>query len=504
MIRKKRKEMALGPIITTIIFVIIVIFLSFIFSKLGLTTTKSEIINGEISTVNIGVNNLLSKEGFQFLISSIVSNFQNFNVLYIFIISMLGIGFADNSGLLKRLLKNARKYKLSFIITLTLFFGCLMGTLGTDIYAFLLPLAGYVYKNLNKNPIVGIVATFIALTIGQATCLLPTYLNQVLGGATQTSAVLTVDGNYIFKSSSLIYIFVSSFFLFILLGSIIIDKYLVPKVPKMKAEEEIEELEVNHGGLKKSVIAFLVMLFILVYCLIPGLPFSGGLLGTGSNYLERVFADGAPFKESYIFLFSLIMIVCGTIYAIIEKKIKNFDDFTRTFTKCFSGLSIVFVTMFFISQLVAVINWSGIDVFLVSLFVNWLSLLKITGLGLIIIYFFIVVLVSIILPDTMTKWNLLVSTAVPLLMRANISASFAQFIFMVGDGIGKSASIIFPAVAILLGLFYKYTDNGNYGFIKIYKMLLPTLTLFTIVWLIIIITWYVVGIPTGIGILPNL
>ena len=164
----------------------------------------------------------------------------------------------------------------------------------------------------------------------------------------------------------------------------------------------------------------------------------------------------------------------------------------------------IFVIMFFLAQLVSIINWSGIDVFFVSLIVNWLSLLKITGMGLILIYFLTMIIVSIVLPDSLLKWNIIAPIAVPLLMRANISASFAQFIFMVGDGIGKSVSIIFPYAAILFGLIYKYTDSGNYGFLKVYKLLSPIIILFTIVWLVIIITWYVIGIPTGIGILPSL
>jgi len=504
MVKRKRKELATGPIITIIIFTIIVMILSLILSKLGFTTTKSELINGEIVTTNIQVNNVLSRDGIQFLLSSIVDSFKQFNVIYIFIISMLGIGFADSSGLFKAMFKNIKKYKTSFIVTLTLFFGCLFGALGPNSYAFLLPLTGYIYKNLNKNPIIGVISMFLALTIGQATCLLPTYINQILGNITQTAAVLTVDSNYVFKSSSLVYISISSFFIFVLLGSVIIDKYVVPKIPKMKAEEEIEELEVNHGGLKKAALVFTIMIVLLIYSLIPGLPLSGALLGNGDNYLSKLFDDGAPFKESYIFFFSIILIICGIVYGISERKIRSFDDFTRTFSKCFSGLSMVFVIMFFTSQLLTIISWSEIDLFLVSVVVNWLSLLKITGLGLILIYFLTIILVSTILPDSVNKWRIIGTITVPLLMRANMSASFSQFIYVAGEGIGKSISIIFPYSAILIGLIYKYSDSGNYGYIKIYKMLTPTIILFTIVWLVIIITWYVVGIPTGIGVLPNL
>lgn len=504
MARKKAKNFALGPIITIIIMIVLVAILSFTFSKLGLTTNKSEIINGEISTINIGVNNILSREGIKYFFSSILSGFKNFDAIYIFIVAMIGIGFADSSGLFKKAFKNARKFKLSFIVILTLTAGCLLGGLGLNSYAFLLPLSGYIYKNLNKNPIVGVMTMFIALTMGQATGILPTYLQQNLGTLTESSAIISVDANYTYKASSLIYILVSSLVIFVIMGNVIIDKYLVPKMPKLKAEDEIEELEVEHKGLKKSTLAFFLMMIILVYLLIPGLPLSGSLLGNGNNYLERFLGESAPFKESYVFIFSLILIVCGTIFGISAKKIKTFDDFTRNFSHALSGTSLVFVFSFFVSQLISIVEWSNLNVFFTSLLVNWISALEITGLGLIFIYFITIIIVSILIPDTVSKWNIIAPIAVPLLMRANISASFSQFIFTAADGLGKGVSIFFPYTAIFFGLIYKYTDSGDFGFIKVYKLLSPLIILFTIVWLVIIITWYVVGIPTGIGVLPSL
>ena len=116
----------------------------------------------------------------------------------------------------------------------------------------------------------------------------------------------------------------------------------------------------------------------------------------------------------------------------------------------------------------------------------------------------IILLISILLPDSMSKWKIIAPIIIPLLMRANMSASFAQFIFTVSDGLGKSLSILFPYTAILFGLIYKYTDSGDFGFIKVYKLISPLIILFTIVWIVIIITWYVVGIPIGIGVLPSL
>ncbi len=501
---RKKKNLTLGPILTFVVAIVVVMLLSLLFSKIGLTTNKSEIINGEISTTNIGVNNIFTKEGMNYLFSNILENFKNLNVIYAFIVAMIGIGFANCSGLFKKAFKNAKKFKLSFIIVLTLFVGCIVGKVGPTSYALLLPLAAYIYQNLNKNPLVGVITMFLAITMGQAASILPTILNQDMGLITESAAQITVDANYFFHSSSLIYILIGSFILFIFVGKIIIEKYLIPKLPKQKNEEEIEELEVENKGLKKSNIAFIIMLLLLIYALIPGLPLSGWLLGDGETYLTKLSGEASPFKESFVFIVSLILVICGTVYGYASKKFKTFDDFTRGFTYSLSGMSLVFVFMFLMSELTAILNYTNLDTFIVSALVNWLSNLEITGLGLILIFFLTVIVISVIIPDTMTKWKFAGPIIVPLLMRANISASFAQFIFVVSDGIGRSISIIFPYAAILFGLIYKYTDSGDYGFIKLYKTLSSLIVLFIIFWIVIIITWYVVGIPIGVGVLPSL
>ena len=93
---------------------------------------------------------------------------------------------------------------------------------------------------------------------------------------------------------------------------------------------------------------------------------SGSLLGEGNSYLEKLLADGTPFKESYVFIFTFILSIAGLIYGFKSKKFKNLDDFTRGFSRSFAGMSIVFVLMFFLSQLIALVKWSNLDVFLSS------------------------------------------------------------------------------------------------------------------------------------------
>ena len=70
--------------------------------------------------------------------------------------------------------------------------------------------------------------------------------------------------------------------------------------------------------------------------------------------------------------------------------------------------------------------------------VTLISVLPFTGLPLLIAFLIAVIFMSILIPTATTKWEIISPIMVPLLMRSNIAPNFTQFVFRVGDGIGKS------------------------------------------------------------------
>ena len=67
------------------------------------------------------------------------------------------------------------------------------------------------------------------------------------------------------------------------------------------------------------------------------------------------------------------------------------------------------------------------------------------------------------------------------------------------------SSILYPALILLLAYVNKYTSaDEKFSFGKIYKLLSSTLVLLMVVWVMIILAWYIVGLPIGVGIYPTL
>ena len=102
-------------------------------------------------------------------------------------------------------------------------------------------------------------------------------------------------------------------------------------------------------------------------------------------------------------------------------------------------------------------------------------------------------------PSTITKWNLIAPVYVPLLMRANISPSFTQTIFLMADSVGKLFSPIYVYLLVAIGFIYKYDSDGNIGIMSTIKKIMPVISIIAVTWLVIIIGWYLLGLPIGIN-----
>ena len=95
------------PGIIFFILIGIVIVLSVILSWTGWSATYEAIdpVTHEVVTQTTTVRSLLSADGIRFLFSSIVPNFMNFGAVGVIIVAMVGVGVAEESGLIATLVR---------------------------------------------------------------------------------------------------------------------------------------------------------------------------------------------------------------------------------------------------------------------------------------------------------------------------------------------------------------------------------------------------------------
>lgn len=500
---KKKKNKIYGPVFAIFIIIIIISLLSLIFSILNIEGYKNVIANNTLESQLITVRNIISIDGIKYLFENIVNNFMNFKPLVLFIVFLLGLGICEQSGLMHAIVSPFKKIKFNFIIFITLFIGIISTFIGDLSYIILIPLIGVIYKYLEKNPIIGILTMFIGITIGYGTGLIFNYNDHLIGLLTQNSATLNVDPNYKYSLLSNLYIMWFSTILFSYIGTIIINKFLVTKLSKKYQLEE--QFEVNEKAKKTSLIIFLISLILVIYFILPiNLPLAGILLDSGSErYIDKLFGSSSPFGNGLVVITSLIFTLSGFVYGKKSGNIKTGHDFSLGLSKSFENLGFLFVLMFFTSQIPAIIEWTNLGNVIATRLIDLIGNLHLSGILLLIIFIIITVIISILIPDTMSKWNLMSPTIVPLFMQANITPNFTNFVFKIADSIGKCFSPVFIYFIVTLAFLEKYNETENekkqISLFGTYKLMLPSITVLSLIWILMIVFWYLIGFPIGIG-----
>ena len=490
---KKNKE-KFSPIITMIILILLVVIGTSILSMLNFESSKTMIVNGSLETTIVIVKNILSKDGLINFLNNIINNFSYLKPLTLMILSLIIMSVGKHSGLYKHLFSPLKKIKFPILVFLIIFIGVISTFILDYSYILLLPLVACLYEYLGKNPILGVLTIFLGITLGYGTGILYNYNDLLLGTYTQAAATVEVDPTYHFALSSNLYIMIFSAAIITFLLSLLINRYLNKKITINKPYED--ELITSKKALYCSIIGVLPIIAIIIILIV-----SGVLIDSSQPLLvAKLFSDSSPFYQSFIFLVLIVVLVQSLIYGFISKNFKNLHDYSFALSKEFDNVGYLFILLFLYSILIGIIEWTNIGVVVTNSLVNLLSVLEFTGIPLIIISFVFIIIMSLLLPKSIEKWELISPIMIPLFMRANMSPNFTQFIFSAADSVGKVLTPTFIYFIIMMGLIQKYNFKENkiglYGTIKVS---LPILVTIIVVWLLLIIIWYISGIPLGIN-----
>lgn len=497
MIKRKRKDKKVyGPILVMGFGLLGIMFLSLVLSLIGVESQVPIIENGSLEMNLVTINNIFSKSGIKYLLSSAVTNFSLMKPLVLLIISLIATSICETSGLLKHITLPLKKLSLPLLTIMTLLLSVVLTIFGDYSFIALLPIIGTIYRYAGRNPMLGILTVFIGITCSYGTGMIYNYNTYLLGTVTQLSASIEVDPTFTYDVLSCAYIMIVSALVVVVLGTIIINKYLVPKFKK--TENYNDELKLSNKALWINNIIVLVILIATVLMILPG-----GILLDNSQptYIAKLMSESSPFKDALIFIVLITVMICGAVYGKITGNIYNRLEYNVGLYKSFNNTGYVFVLMFFCAFINGILNWTNIGTVLSAKLINFVSSLQLSG-GLLIGFFFaIVIIIGIVVTDSYTKWSMSGPLIVPLFMRSNITPEFTQFIFGVADGIGKALSPFFIYFIITLGFLQKFNDENTkeitiFGMIK---LILPVVLMIMIIWLVLIISWNIVGLPLGIS-----
>lgn len=504
----KKKEVRLHPALLLFILTIIIMIVSSVGNILNLETSYYNVnsVTGELETQVVTINNLFNRTGLQYLVSNMLSNFINFAPLGTLILGLMGVGIAYKSGFLNSFFKLITKDKPRKLFTfLVVFLGVLSSMFSDAAYVILIPIAAILFMNLGRHPSAGVCAAFAGISFGYGANIVVNGVDNLLIGYTQ-NATKILDQNYVVSLSGNIIFMIFATLLISYLGMVITEKYVVPKLGKYTIDEEegidltVEVSKKEKKGVIVAILSTIILSIILIYCIIPGLPFSGLFLNLKeSTYVAQLFGDGSYFKQGSVLIFAVLFGFAGFIYGIRVKTIKNNKDIMNCMSYYLQGFSSLLVLIFFAAQFCLIFRETNIGVFIVVSLSELLGNLQLTGLVLIIFTFLVVAISTIFVPSLSTKWAIMSPIIVPMFMQSSFTPEFSQAVFRAADSSIRGMTPLFTYFVILIGFLQIYNTKKRdiITLTDAMSLIVPYTIAFSILWLLIIIGFYVIGLPLG-------
>lgn len=504
---KAKDKMNLHPVMTFLILTGVVMILSGVLNLLELQQVVYKVnpTTLEYSTEITSVTNVFSLTGLKYIFSSTVSNFVNFAPLSSLIIILIGFGVMEKSGFLKTavtfLTKKMKKNTVTFILVFLSVIASLMGDLS---YIVMLPLSAAIFKYGKRNPCIGLIAAFAGLTCGEGVSFIFTSVDSSLLSTSLLSARV-IDVGYRMASISGIFIMAVAVLLLSLIITWITENVIAKKFSNtIDKEEEMEDKILTRKelrGLIFAVFAASIYLLIILYNIIPGLPFSGNLLDNSQIlYIDKLFSYNSFFSNGFVFVVTIFFLILGLFYGLGARSIKNNKDFVDALGYSLDGIGKTLVLILAASLFVSVFKYSNIGTVFAAYLASVFRLVNFEGLPLIILLFIVSALATLLLPTSITKWSIIAPIAIPVFMNAGITPEFAQIIFRFGESTTMGLTPILAYFVIYLAFLNKNNqDEQPISLFQAIKYQVPYACLSVIVFLILIVLWYIMGLPLGIN-----
>lgn len=473
------------PVTLFFIFAGFIVIASAIASMMGVT------VEDPIAGETLEIFNLLSKDGIQYMFESAVDNFIGFAPLGTVLVTMLGIGLAERSGLISAALKALVTSVPKQLITAALVFGGVMSSMAADAgYVVLTPLGAVLFAGLGRHPLAGLAAAFAGVSGGFSANLLLTSLDPLLGDLT-IQAAATVNPEYAAQMTYLMnwYFMIASVLLLTLVGTLVTEFLVEPRLGKFKGEKnDLEDTglkSIEKKGLWAALVALIVTSALLSLLVVP----SWGPLRGDGKLLE------APFFQALVPVLLIFFFVPGLVYGMVTKEIKNDKDVANQLSDTMASMGTYILLAFAAGQFVSYFNHTNLGKVISIKGADFLQNTGFEGIPLIISFLIVTGIINLFIGSASAKWAIMAPIFVPIMMHLGYSPEFTQALYRIADSTTNIISPLMPYFAIVIAFAQKYDRKVGIG--TLIATMLPYAIAFSVMWTLMIIIWMATGFDLG-------
>jgi len=490
------------PSIIFLILIVGIVVLSHVFFLLG-TSVNYQVVDPlthEILDATTAVRSLITVEGRRFMLTSVIPNFLGFTAVGMIIVAMVGVGLAEETGLIRALIRKLVIISPPSTLTYILVFAGILSSIAADAgYLVLIPLAAVAYQSVGRHPVAGLAAAFAAVGGAFGVNMLIKPVDGVLTEITN-DAIHLVNPTLSIDLAANLYFSIASVVVLTLVIALVSDRFVEPRLgvwqgPKVadgdKAISRDNELSrEEQRGLKFALVGFLAV--VLVFTLLTA-PVGASL----RDPLTGAIIGDTPFMNSLIVIVTSLFFGAGLAYGIGAGTITCTNDVVKAIVKTIGLLSELIFLLLIISQFVAYFSYTNLATVAAVQLGDLLQYADLGASTLLAAFVLVVFLVGILMPQIIPKWALFAPVFVPLFMRLGIEPDAVLAAYRVGDSPSNVINPLMPYFALIVTFVRRYDPAAGVG--TVIALMLPYAGALLAVWTALLLAWHAFGIPFGPG-----
>ncbi|MCS7161488.1 MAG: AbgT family transporter [Gemmatales bacterium] len=445
----------------------------------------------------IEIRNQLSGTALTSFLVNLVDTFVRFPPLGLVLVALLGVGVAEHTGFINALIKALLSITPQRLLTPMLLIVAIMShSAGDTGYVLVIPLGGMIFAAAGRHPLAGIVCAFAGVSGGFSANFLPSGLDPLLQGFTQSAAqIIEPDRqvnplcNYWFMSASSL--------LIVLVGWYLTDRVIEPRLRNVATQFDAND-NPTLGALRPREIAALSVglltiiagaLGLLLACVLPEKSPLASPRGSFSDH-------DAPLMKAIVPLIFLFFLVPGIVYGVVSGTVKSHRDIIQAMTKSMQTMGYYLVLAFFAAQFTYAFAQSNLGALLAISGAQFLTQLglpnHLTIVGIIVLS----TLVNLLIGSASAKWAILSPIFVPMLMQLGVAPELTQAAYRIGDSSTNIITPLLPYFPLIVAYAQRYAKDIGVG--TLISLMLPFSLSFLITWTILLMLWWQAGLPLGL------
>lgn len=442
------------------------------------------------------VQNLLTGTAMATTLATMVNVFVNFPPLGVSLMALLGVGVAESVGFLNAGLKWLLNLTPRRLLTpMLVLIACLSHTATDAGYVLVIPLGGVIFYTAGRHPLAGIAAAFAGVSGGFSANFIPSGIDPLLQGFTQSAAQL-LDPTRQVNPLSNWYFMAASSLLITGIGWFLTDKVVEPRLQHLTVDGDTKDMPTldpmtpaEKKGLTAGGLAMLVGIAVLIWWTLPATSPLRAPDGTVSSFQ-------APLMRSIVPLIFLLFLLPAVAYGLAAGTVRSSKDIVNGMSKAMSTMGYYIVMAFFAALFTDAFGRSNLGALVALKGANFLQALALPGQVTIGGIILVTATVNLLIGSASAKWALLSPIFVPMLMQVGISPELTQAAYRVGDSSTNIITPLMPYFPLVVVFCQRYVRSTGIG--TLVSMMLPYSISFLLLWTLFLLLYWAIGVPLGL------